>query len=326
LTELFDTSDTNPVKKALSSQRTPKPSMLPFFIAGPTGSGKSAVAVELALRCNGEIINADAFQLYRGMDILTAKPTAADCECVPHHLYGVIDSNSDFDAASYASLANRCIAEIENRGRLPIGVGGSGLYIKALTHGMSPLPSGDADLRARLSELSLTEKVTWLRQLDASGAATIDLQNPRYVERALEICILTGKPASELKSDWASQEPIFRGVILQWERDVLVERIAARTLAMAESGLVDEVAALPALSTTAGKAIGIREMRAHLAGETTLNEALEAMQVATRQYAKRQRTWFRREKGFQSVCLSPGEDAKSAVDTIISLFPDLLDQ
>ena len=301
--------------------------MLPFYIAGPTGSGKSAVAVELALRCNGEIVNADAFQLYRGMDILTAKPTAADCALVPHHLYGIIDSNSDFDAASYASLANRCIAEIENRGRLPIVVGGSGLYIKALTHGMSPLPSGDAELRAGLSELSLTEKVTWLRQLDASGTATIDLQNPRYVERSLEICILTGKPASELKSDWASQQELaFQGVILQWERDVLVERIAARSMAMAESGLVAEVAALPELSTTAGKAIGIREIRAHLAGETTLNEALEAMQVATRQYAKRQRTWFRREKGFQSVCLSPGEDAKSAVDTILILFPDLLAQ
>ncbi|MCB1098611.1 MAG: tRNA (adenosine(37)-N6)-dimethylallyltransferase MiaA [Verrucomicrobiae bacterium] len=297
--------------------------MLPFYIAGPTGSGKSAVAVELALLCNGEIVNCDAFQLYKGMEILTAKPSAADCARVPHHLYGIIDSSSDFDAASYASLANACINEIASRGSLPIVVGGSGLYMKALTHGMSPLPSGDAELRTRLSEMGLAEKVTWLSRLDPVGAATIDLQNSRYVERALEISILCGKPASQLKTDWALQEPVFRGVVLHWERDALVDRIGARTLAMAERGLVPEVAALQELSKTAVKAIGIREIRAYLAGETTLEAALEAMQVSTRRYAKRQRTWFRREKGFQSVCLSPGEDAKSTADTIISLFPDL---
>lgn len=296
----------------------------PFYIAGPTGSGKSATAIELAERCGGEIINADAFQLYRGMNILTAKPSAIDMLRVPHHLYSVIDTSVDFDAASYAQLAQQSIHAIAKRGALPIVVGGSGLYIKALTHGMSPLPGADPKLRASISELPLCERIEWLRRLDPAGAEAMDLQNPRYVERALEISILTGQPASELKADWANRRVSFDGVVLQWDTEMLVERIRSRTLSMAETGLVEEVASLPRLSTTAEKAIGIREIRAHLAGDYSLNQALELMQIATRQYAKRQRTWFRREKGFQSICLSESDNAKSTVDAILSLFPDLL--
>ena len=295
-----------------------------FYIVGPTGSGKSDVAVELALRCGGEIVNADAFQLYHGMDILTAKPGISDYAQVPHHLYGVVDPGEDYDAASYAEMANRTISEISARGALPIVVGGSGLYVKALTHGMSQLPQADAGLREVLRQLSLDELVEWLRRLDPAGADRMDLHNPRYVERALEISILTGRPASELKGEWASRKPSFRGVFLKWERQVLYDRINARTLAMVDAGLVEEVAALPALSDTAGKAIGIREIQAYLAGDRPLENALSALQQATRRYAKRQSTWFEREKGFQSVCLSDGTDAKSAVESILSLFPDLL--
>ncbi|MGK0190331.1 MAG: tRNA dimethylallyltransferase [Verrucomicrobiales bacterium] len=298
--------------------------MQPFYVAGPTGSGKSAVALELAAQCGGEIVNGDAFQLYCGMDILTAKPSAADFEKVQHHLYSVVGSNVDFDVASYAKMASQCIAEIAERRALPIIVGGSGLYIKALTHGLSPLPAAAPQLRKIISDISLDERVAWLRLLDPEGCAAMDLQNPRYVERALEISLLSGRPASEMKADWANREVVFRGVLLQWETDILVTRIHSRTRAMAENGLIDEVSALPKLSNTAQRAIGIREIRDYLAGKCSLDDAIEAMQIATRQYAKRQRTWFRREKGFVNICLSETDDAKSAVGAILSQFPDLI--
>ena len=297
--------------------------MEPFYIAGATGGGKSAVALELAVRCAGEIINADAYQLYRGMDILTAMPTAEDFRKAPHHLYSVLDLSEDSDAASYASLARQCIDTCVTRGVLPIVVGGSGLYIKALTHGLSPLPTADENLRSALADFTLDELAAWLTRLDPAGAAAMNLQNPRYVERALEISLLSGRPASELKRDWNAAEPDFEGVILDWPRQELYERINRRTHAMLDAGAIEEVRGLGKLSTTAEKAIGIREIQAHLRGELSLEEAADQIQQATRRYAKRQITWFRREKGFQSICLNPTMDAKSAVSQILSMFPRL---
>lgn len=296
----------------------------PFFIVGPTASGKSAVALELALRCRGEVVNADAFQLYRGMDILTAKPAAEDRARVRHHLYGVVDPGCECDAASYAAMAGPILEEIAGRGRLPVVAGGSGLYVKALTHGLSPMPAADEGFRRILREVPLERQVEWLRRMDPVGVQAMDLHNPRYVERALEITVLSGRPASSLKAAWKRSTPSFSGAFLSWERQVLYARINARTLAMAEAGLVAEVAALPTLSATAEKAIGIREIRAHLAGHCSLQAALAAMQQATRRYAKRQCTWFQREKGFQSVCLGGDGNAKSAVDRILACFPELL--
>ena len=297
--------------------------MQPFYIVGPTGSGKSSIALSVAQRIGGEIVNADAFQLYQGLDVLTAKPTVTDMERVPHHLYGVVDPSDEMDAATYADLASSCIREISVRDNPPIVVGGSGLYVKALTHGLSTLPHADNELRAALSPFSLDELSNWLQRLDPDGAANMNLRNPRYVERALEISLLSGLPASELKAHWASQQPAFDGIFLEWEREALYERINQRTHKMIATGLLDEVKHLPPLSDTASKAIGIREMKSHLAGESSLEEAIEAMQQATRRYAKRQITWFRREIGFQSICLSSATDAKSAVAQILTMFPHL---
>lgn len=290
-----------------------RPPIAPFFVVGPTGSGKSALAVELAERWDGEIVNADAFQLYKGLDICTAKPSAAERARVPHHLYDVLALTEVGDAAFFAELAKPVIDEIAGRGKVPIIVGGSGLYVKALTHGLSPLPS-DAGLRSKLEHLTTRERVAWLLVRDPHAATTVNLKNDRYVTRALEICLLTGQPQSELRSAWKLHEPYYRGVLLQWPRELLHIRINQRVLAMVQAGLVDEVATAGDLSGTADKAIGVNEVRRHLAGELTEHEMIEAIQLATRQYARRQEKWFRREKGFEVLQMQEGQTSWPEID------------
>lgn len=261
----------------------------------------------LADRLGGEIVNADAFQLYRGLDICTAKPSAGDLARVPHHLYSVLSLGELCDAQFFCDLARPVIADILARGKVPLIVGGSGLYVKALTHGLSPLPSDEA-LRQKLSELTPLERVEWLLSRDPEAQKTVNLKNDRYVSRALEICLLTGEPQSKLRQAWsqAGTQPDFRGVRLVWDRPALDERINRRVLGMMAAGLVDEVAHAAMLSSTAGKAIGVREVQRHLAGEATLQETIAAIQLATRQYARRQDKWFRREKGFGVVGMREG--------------------
>ena len=278
----------------------------PFFVVGPTGSGKSALAIDLAQRWDGEIVNADAYQLYKGLDICTAKPTAEERAQVLHHLFDVLPLTEAGDAAQYAAMALPVLEEIGSRGKVPVVVGGSGLYVKALTHGLSPLPSDEA-LRSRLEHLTPRERVVWLLLRDPHAETTVNLKNDRYVTRALEICLLTGQPQSELRSAWKQQVPDYEGVRLEWPKEVLHDRINQRVLAMVEAGLVAEVAEAGELSTTAEKAIGVNEVRRHLAGELTQAEMIEAIQLATRQYARRQEKWFRREKGFRVVALEAND-------------------
>lgn len=293
----------------------------PLYILGPTASGKSAVALALAQRIGGEIVNADAFQLYRGLDIVTAKPAKADRELAPHHLYDVLDPAENCDAQRFRGLALPALAEIEARGKTPIVVGGSGLYVKALTHGLADLPVADPLLRARFSHLSLGEKSVWLLRLDPHAAENVSLANPRYVERALEICLLTGLPQSQIRQSFASADCNARGVLLSWDRQQLYARINQRVIGMIAAGLLDEARSLPPLSDTAAKAIGIREMRQVIAGDLTMEAAIAAMQQATRRYAKRQITWFKRERWLQTICLAPETTAESAAAEIAKLFP-----
>ncbi len=300
--------------------------MLPdstFFITGPTASGKSSLAIALAEHVGGEIVNADAFQLYAGMDILTAKPAPADLARVPHHLYGMIPLTESCDAQRYHSLALPIIHDIAARGRIPIVVGGSGLYIKALTHGLSPLPAASPQLRGLFQHLSPGEKIVWLIQRDPEAATTVNLRNPRYVERALEICLLTGRPQSGLRRSFEQAEPQVNGVIFVWDREVLYRRINQRTLDMFAAGMVEEVRTLGPLSPTAEKAIGVRKVREHLAGRATLEETIAAIQQATRHYAKRQMTWFRRERCFQTICLDSVPAAQYPLTYLLELFPCL---
>lgn len=294
-----------------------------FFVVGPTASGKSGLALDMAERLDGEIVNADAFQLYQGLDILTAKPEPADLARCPHHLYSVLAPEADCDAQTYRNLALPVIQEIASRGKTPIVVGGSGLYIKALTHGLAKLPKADPALRTRFQTQPLEDKVAELLRLDPAAADNVPLANPRYVERALEICLLTGQPQSALRQSFANATLNVHGVILSLDRDQLYDRINRRTVAMIDSGIADEVAALGDLQTGSAKAIGVREMRDLLSGTATREETIAAIQQATRRYAKRQITWFRRETCFQTICLPPHPTADFQLDEIVRLFPCL---
>jgi tRNA dimethylallyltransferase len=253
----------------------------------------------MARELDGEIVNADAFQLYRGLDILSAAPSREDIQQVPHHLFGVVDPAETMDAGKYLRLARPVIREIQSRGKTPVVVGGSGLYLKFLTHGPSPLPQGDPELRAELDALPLDELVTRLKALDPVEAARTALQNRRYVSRALEICLLTGGRASDLRDQWDARTrevtASLRGLVIHRDRADLHARIAARTRAMLDGGAIDEVAALPHASATCVKAIGFREIRDLLAGAIDRAACEELINAATRQYAKRQETWFKRE-------------------------------
>ena len=291
----------------------------PIFLAGPTGGGKSAVALALADRFDrAAIVNADAFQIYRGIEILSAAPSERDRFQVPHHLYGVLSLAESCDAARYAGMARETIASLAREGIRPIVVGGSGLYLKALTHGLAQTPPGDPVLREHLETLSLDELITWYRRLDPEGAETADLKNRRYVSRYLEISLLSGKPSSEVKREFAVPDPQVRAFVLTRDREDLYARINHRTRVMFDSGAIDEVRRFEnePLSPTAAKAIGLGEIRELIAGRLTESEAVEAIRQATRRYAKRQGTWFRREKVFQSVCLGKDATAESAADQI----------
>ncbi len=272
----------------------------PLFLLGPTGSGKSDAALALAEQLGGraEIISADAYQAYCGLEVLTAAPTAADRARVPHHLVACLDPAEPNDAATHARRAQACIRAVQARGNIPIVTGGSGLYVKFISHGISPAPPSDPALRARLEALPLEEAVRRLQETDPAGAAATDLQNPRYVRRNLEIVLAGGKPLAHWRNNW--RDPAGPGYVLQPGTAELDARIARRARRMLESGAIDEVAALDArgatLSATAEKTLGLSLIRQHLAGRLGRAELETALALATRQYAKRQRTWLRREQ------------------------------
>ncbi len=278
-----------------------------FFLLGPTAVGKSELAVQLAERIGGEIVGADAFQIYEGLDILSAKPSAALRARVPHHLIGEVPLSRSFDVAAYRTAALERIADIAERGAIPIICGGAGLYARALTHGLSDdMPVADAALRASLENEPLPVLVKRLRALDPAG--TVDEKNRRRVVRALEVCIATGQPFSSFRKEWDT-EPVVRGVILSRPRAELIARIEQRTEAMFASGVVAEVAEAKVVGFTAEQMLGLREIRSHIAGDLSLTSCKTAINIGTRQYAKRQATWFRRERQYTWMDLSAEPDA-----------------
>jgi tRNA dimethylallyltransferase len=291
-----------------------------IYVCGPTASGKSSLAIELACLLDGEIVNADAYQLYRGLEIISAAPDASELICAPHCLYGVLEQEELCDAMQFRKMALTAIAEIQSRGKLPIITGGSGLYLKFLSHGPSPVPTGDEALREQLALESDDALVARLCEIDPEGAELTNLKNRRYVMRALEICLLSGRKMSELKNDWKHKsdaiEKNLRGVYLQWDKDLLRDRINRRVDIMLELGAIEEVAALKNPSATCEKAIGIPQIKSYLAGEIDLTECKERIAAATRQYAKRQRTWFSKENWLTPCPIDPDTVMKDLAEEL----------
>ena len=301
-----------------------------FFIVGPTATGKSQLAADVAREIGAEIISADAFQIYRGLDLLTAKPEASTLAKASHHLIGTVPLSEEMNAEKYRRVATSVIKDINSRGKLAIVVGGNGLYIKALTHGLAPLPESDRKLRERLDAMSLDELGSRLVELDPETARKIDLKNRRRIVRALEICLLSGKPASEVVAKGGlSAEAAYsaeaaakaglakaddsgrprstlpaRGVFVFRQREELYQRINQRTEIMFDRGVVEEVRDVGTVSATASQMIGLREIRQLLAGKESLTQCITEIQQATRRYAKRQLTWFRRQTNFLPLNLS----------------------
>ena len=275
-----------------------------FFIVGPTATGKSELAADIAAEIDGEIVSADAFQIYCGLDLLTAKPDSLILAKAPHHLIGTIPLSDEMNAEKFRCMASRAIEEINSRGKLAIIVGGSGLYIKALTHGLAPLPQSDRRLREKLNALSLTELRSQLCKLDPATAEKIDIKNRRRVVRALEICLLTGKPVSAQRIRRASHSEAVAGVFVYRDREQLYERINKRVQSIFERGVIEEVCTAGKTNATASQMIGLREIRELIAGKKTLPQCIAEIQQATRRYAKRQLTWFRRQTSFLPLNLS----------------------
>jgi tRNA dimethylallyltransferase len=278
-----------------------------FFIVGPTATGKSDLAADVARETGAEILSADAFQIYRGLNLLTAKPDISTLAQAPHHLIGTTPLYEEMNAERYRRAASRAIDEIQSRGKLAIIVGGSGLYIKALTHGLARLPGSDEKLREKLTAMSLGELCSRLTQLDSEAAGKIDMKNRRRVVRALEICLLTGKPVSDSGSLGGAppqSTAAATGVFVFRDREELYGRINQRVEAMFESGVIEEVRAARNVSSTASQMIGFREIRQLLNGAMSISQCIAAIQQATRRYAKRQLTWFRRQTNFSPLNLS----------------------
>jgi tRNA dimethylallyltransferase len=279
-----------------------------LILTGPTASGKTALAVALAKAYGGEIVSADSMQIYKGLDITTAKPTPAELEAVPHHLIGVISPTVSFSVADYIPLAKAAIADILSRGKTPIITGGTGLYIKSLRDGINFSKDGtDFCVRRRLqSELdSHGNKALWerLSSLDPESAGKIHPQNAIRVIRALEIIETTGKKFSDYRKEAVkgSSDADFIGCYLDYDnRNTLYSRINRRVDEMICNGMVAECKAAyesgEYTGTTVSQAIGYKELIPYLNGETSLKEATEQITQSTRRYAKRQLTWFRHDE------------------------------
>jgi tRNA dimethylallyltransferase len=277
-----------------------------FFIVGPTAVGKSDVAAEVARRLGAEVLSADAFQVYRRLDVLTAKPNSTVLAKAPHHLIGSVELSEEMNAEKFRAEAETILL----RGRPTIVVGGTGLYVKALTHGLASLPEANQQLREKLERTTSAELLRCLRSLDPDTAEKIDRNNRRRLVRAVEVCLVTGKPFSAQRTGW-NEITSAQGILVYRDRDEICSRINQRVEDMFRAGVVEEVRAAGNVGTTAEKTLGLREIRALIAGEISQTECIARIQQATRRYAKRQLTWFHRQTNFPSLNLTAHRPAEA---------------
>ena len=287
----------------------------PIFIAGPTASGKSAVAQEVAQLLDGEIISVDSMQVYRGLNLGTAKPTEAERAAVPHHLIDTLELSETYDAAKFAAEAGQHEGKFER----PIFCGGTGLYFQAWLEGLGEAPKGKPELRAELEEMNTEALVAELREKDPETHAAIDLHNRRRLVRAVEVIRLTGKPFSKQRAEWTGQAPD-NFFLLEREREDLRARIDERVEAMFAAGLVAETCSLrPALeaNAVASQALGYRQVIEHLQGERDLPNTVALVKSRTWKFARRQMTWFRKMKGTISLAVASDEQPEATARRII---------
>lgn len=281
----------------------PVSALSPILIVGPTASGKSSLAVALAERTGGWVVNADSMQVYAGWHLLTARPGATDEARAPHHLYGHVDPDMRYSVGAWLREVTALLAEARGAGALPIIVGGTGLYFTALTQGLSAVPPIPDTVRAEAEEALVRGGAEAFRRellMRDPAAATLDIQNPRRMLRAWEVMEATGRSIT----DWARETPppivppdSASAFAIDADRDTLVTRIEHRFDSMVEGGMLDEVAAMAARdldpALPAMKAVGAPPLMAHLRGEISLGDAITQAKTDTRRYAKRQRTWLR---------------------------------
>ena len=283
----------------------------PIVIAGPTGTGKSELALRIAEAIGGEIVNYDSVQIYRGFDIGSAKPPAEVRARVPHHLFDIVDANAEFNAADYARVARPVCEEIEGRGKRAILVGGTFFYLRALLHGLPEMPGRDAALRTRIRRIAERPRGTerlhwWLSKIDPQSGRRIASADRHRVERALEVWLISGKPISEWERPGVdvATEMAATKIGLMMERRSLVERLDRRVDGMYAAGLIDETHGLLANYPRTARpfgAIGYTEAAAVVMGEMDTNGAIAETKRRTRAYAKRQMTWLRAERNVQWI-------------------------
>lgn len=297
------------------------------LIAGPTASGKSALAMAVAERHDGIVINADSAQVYRDLRVLTARPSPADEARVPHRLFGYIDGAESCSAARWAQDAAREIAASHAAGKLPVLVGGTGLYLRTLLDGIAPVPEIDPAIRAEVRALPVAAAHAALADADPEAAGRLAAADTTRVARALEVVRSTGRPLAAWQAERTggiAAKVAQAAVVLLPDREWLLQKCDARATAMFEEGAVEEVRTLLArddlpADATIRRAIGVPEVAALLAGKSTRQQALEAVRLATRQYAKRQFTWFRNQppQSWTRIVESQKIDAGPIIDILL---------
>jgi len=298
-----------------------------ILVAGPTAVGKSEIALHLAEQIGGEVISVDSMQVYRGMDIGTAKPSLRDRQRVKHHLIDIVEPSEPFDVAQFVEHAALAVKQVHSRGAIPILCGGTGLYFKAFLEGLGNAPPASPELRATLEKIPAAELLQELETRDPETFKRIDRKNLRRVIRAVEVIRLTGKPFSEQRAQWndpdaAVVRPLFIGITR--DREELRTRVDRRADEMFRRGLVAETNGLLrkglASNKVATQALGYRQVIDHLQGRLPLEETIDLVKVRTRQFAKRQLTWFRHQFVLQWITVSSGDGPQQSSARIAQLF------
>ncbi len=293
-------------------------------IAGPTASGKTALALKIAERFDGEVVSCDSMQIYRHMDVGTAKPSIEEMERVPHHMIDIVEPSENYSVADFVEKARECIDDIIDRGKLPVLAGGTGLYMDSIIENIEFGDFGsDQEFRREMERLAAQQGNEAVHKLleekDPEAAEKIHPNNVRRVIRALEVCRLTGKTFTQVNME-SRRQKMYDALIfaIDTEREVLYERINARVDRMLEEGLFEEVQGLKSMGIrkehTAMQAIGYKELMEVLDGECGFDEAVEKIKQESRRYAKRQLTWFKRNKDIHWVSVASDEDVKKVLE------------